>query len=335
MARPRPPRVFAPDDPQLSVEAPARIDDLALPEAGLPAAKVPGYAEPGRGVRWGGVLLSALGGLIGLAAGVWLWDLALGLLARADWIGWLALALLALAGLALVMLVVREGWGLARLARLGRTRSEAEAALKHGDKARAQAAIRDLKRLTAARAELAWRRARFAEHESDIMDAHEMLRLAERELVAPLDPMARAVIAAAARRVSVLTAVSPVALIDMALVAVINLRMLRQLATLYGARPGTIGLMRLARMVIAHIVLTGGVALGDDLVQQVIGHGLTARLSARLGEGVFNGALTARIGIAAIDVCRPLPYIEAPRPRFRDLVAEVARTSEARPRREA
>ena len=77
-------------------------------------------------------------------------------------------------------------------------------------------------------------------------------------------------------------------------------------------------------MVVTHIVLTGGIALGDDVIQQLVGHGLTARLSARLGEGLFNGALTTRIGLAAIDVCRPLPYIEVQRPRFRELVAEVA-----------
>jgi len=71
-------------------------------------------------------------------------------------------------------------------------------------------------------------------------------------------------------------------------------------------------------------VLTGGIALGDDVIQQLVGHGLTARLSRKLGEGVFNGALTTRIGIATIDVCRPLPYIEQQRPRFRELVAEIA-----------
>jgi putative membrane protein len=110
----------------------------------------------------------------------------------------------------------------------------------------------------------------------------------------------------------------------MLFVAAENLRMLRRLATLYGARPGTLALLKLARMVVTHIVLTGGIALGDDVIQQLVGHGLTAKLSARLGEGLFNGALTTRIGLAAIDVCRPLPYIEVARPRFRELVAEVA-----------
>jgi len=48
-------------------------------------------------------------------------------------------------------------------------------------------------------------------------------------------------------------------------------------------------------------------------------------LSARAGQGMFNGGLTVRLGIAAIDLTRPLPFIEAKRPRFRDLALEVSR----------
>lgn len=337
MARssPRRPRVFEADDPKLSLaastmhERPQPID----PEAqGAPplAPVVPPAAGARRGIRWGRLFLSAVGGLVSLGVGIWLAQLATDLIGRQDLIGWLAIGLLALAVLAALMIVAREAWGLARLARLGRAREEADSAIRHADKERARAAVRELKRLTASRDDLAWHRARLAEHEGDIMDARELLTLAERELVAPLDRPARVIVAASARRVSVLTAISPLALVDMAFVAVENMRMLRRLATLYGARPGTLGLLRLARMVLSHIVLTGGVAIGDDLVQQLIGHGLTARLSARLGEGLFNGALTARIGIAAIDVCRPLPWIESTRPRFRDMVAHVARLTEGK-----
>ncbi|GBF28229.1 hypothetical protein MnTg02_03293 [bacterium MnTg02] len=105
-----------------------------------------------------------------------------------------------------------------------------------------------------------------------------------------------------------------------------NLRLLRRLATLYGGRPGTIGLIRIARMVFTHLAITGGMALSSDLIQQMIGHKLTAKISARLGEGLVNGALTARIGIAALDICRPLPFIEAQPPRFRDFLAEIMKT---------
>ncbi len=222
------------------------------------------------------------------------------------------------------MIILREAAGLARLGRLGKIRHEADSAARQNDKPLAVDVADRLKRLYAGRADLAWGLKRLAEHEHDIMDASELLRLTERTLIAPLDPLARSLVASSAKRVSVVTAVSPGALIDMLFVGAENLRMLRRLSTLYGARPGTLSLLRLAREVVAHIVLTGGIALGDDVIQQVIGHGLTAKLSARLGEGLFNGALTTRIGIAAIDVCRPLPYLESRRPRFRELVVEVA-----------
>ena len=38
-----------------------------------------------------------------------------------------------------------------------------------------------------------------------------------------------------------------------------------------------------------------------------MGKGLLGRLSARFGEGTVNGILTARVGLAARDVCRPIP----------------------------
>ena len=73
--------------------------------------------------------------------------------------------------------------------------------------------------------------------------------------------------------------------------------------------------------------MTGGIAAGDSLVQQILGHGLAARLSARLGEGVINGLLTARVGIAAIEVCRPLPFVNGKPPRLADVMAELRRMS--------
>lgn len=309
---------------EVEVFVPAAAPDVAALEPVQLPARRRSVPDLGRGLRWGSLLIGALGGLIGLLASIWLYDTVLALLAREDWIGWLAAGLLALVIFALLMIVVREAAGLLRLGRLGKIRQEADSAARQNDKTLAIDVADRLKRLYAGRKDLAWGLKRLAEHEHDIMDAGELMRLTERTLVAPLDPLARSIVASSAKRVSVVTAVSPGALIDMLFVGGENLRMLRRLATLYGARPGTLSLLKLARMVVTHIVLTGGIALGDDVIQQMIGHGLTAKLSARLGEGLFNGALTTRIGIAAIDVCRPLPYVESQRPRFRELVAEVA-----------
>lgn len=69
----------------------------------------------------------------------------------------------------------------------------------------------------------------------------------------------------------------------------------------------------------AHIAITGGMAVGDSLVQQALGHGIAAKLSARLGEGVLNGMLTARVGLSAMAVCRPMPFAAEPAPRVKDV----------------
>ena len=322
----RPPKAFRPETSSIEIQESAPIDPMPIAEepASEAVAEERQIRSLSRGLRWGSLFFSALLGLAGLGAALWFTSFIEEMLARNDWIGWLALGLASIAGFAAVMIALREIWALAKLKRLGRIRQDAERASLHGDKPLASEVAVKLKGLYRHREDLAWPLARFSEHENDIMDARELLTLAERDLVAPLDHETRSIVAQSAKRISVLTAVSPLALLDMAFVGAENLRMIRRVSTAYGARPGTLSLLRLAREVVTHIVLTGGIAIGDDLIHQVIGHGVTAKLSARLGEGVFNGALTARIGIAAIDVCRPLPFIEETRPRLRDIVAKIS-----------
>jgi putative membrane protein len=320
---PRRPRIFQIDDRRLQ---PAADPFAAVPEpaesaaAGVSAIKA---ARPRRGWRWGALFLSAIGGLISLAVGVWVADFVAALLMREGWLGYAAMALALVALFAALMLTLREALGFLRLARVAAIRAEADAALQAADKRLASAASSGVERLFSDREELAWGRSRLREHRREVLDARELLILTEREMLQPLDRGARALIAASVRRVALLTAVSPSAILDVSFVALENLRMLRRLATLYGGRPGFLGSLRLARLVLGHMALTGGVALGEDVIQQLIGHGLTARLSRRLGEGIMNGAFTGRIGIAAIDLCRPLPFLEQERPRLRDFIAEL------------
>jgi len=99
-----------------------------------------------------------------------------------------------------------------------------------------------------------------------------------------------------------------------------NLRMIRRIAEIYGGRSGTLGSWRLARAVMTHLVATGAVAVGDDLIGSVAGGGVLSKISRRFGEGVVNGALTARVGVAAMEVCRPLPFTRGKRPSVTGLV---------------
>ncbi len=323
--KPRRPRAFQLGDSRLQAPPEPPADVATVSDAELPEPRRPAASHPlrRRGWRWGALFLSAIGGLISLAIGLWIWDFVGRLFARQDWLGWLALILALIAGFAVLMIMLREIIGFIRLARVAAIRSEADAALHKADKRLASSASARIESLFSAREELAWHRRRLHEHRRDVLDARELLTLTEREILRPLDRQARALIAVSVRRVAMVTAVSPSAILDVGFVALENLAMLRRLATLYGGRPGFLGSLRLARLVLGHLAVTGGVALGEDVVQQLIGHGLTARLSARLGEGIMNGAFTGRIGIAAIDLCRPLPFIEAERPKLRDFIAEL------------
>ena len=102
-----------------------------------------------------------------------------------------------------------------------------------------------------------------------------------------------------------MTAISPRAVLDVVFVVAQIVRLVRRIAEIYGGRPGLLGLIKLARSIGAHIAITGGMAVGDSLLQQLVGHGIASRISARMGEGVLNGLLTARVGLSALAVCRP------------------------------
>jgi len=267
--------------------------------------------------RW---FLRAALALLLLVVSVTAWDFVTGLLERNLWLGRGALVLLAVLGALALALVFREWVALVRLRRVDAIRQAAEAARAGGALAEARAVTDRLDRLYAGRSDLAWARRRLSERRGELVDADALLDLSERELVAPLDAAARREVEAAARQVATVTAVVPLALADVMTALVANLRMIRRVAEIYGGRAGTVGAWRLMRSVLTHLVATGAVAVGDDLISTVAGGGLLSRVSRRFGEGVVNGALTARVGIAAMEVCRPVPFSAARRPSVSSLV---------------
>jgi putative membrane protein len=334
------PAAFRIDDPGL-VMAPAQEpydDGRERPRDGArgtaPALRPiatdgdPAVAPARRRPPWTLMFWASAGGLVVLATGLGIANLIEDLWSRAGWLGGLGAALAAVATVALLAILVREGLGLARLATIDGLRTRATGILASDDRAGGRTLGRELIALTRRMPRLARARARLESHLGDIIDGGDLVRLAERELMAPLDDEARRLVAAAARRVSIVTAVSPRAAVDMAFVLITALGLVRRLALLYGGRPGTLGLFTLFRHAVSHLALTGGMAASDGLIQQVIGHGVAAKLSARLGEGVLNGMLTARLGLAAIDATRPLPFTALRRPALNDVAASLLRGAE-------
>ncbi len=314
--RTRVPRAFTPDRAEIVEVA---FSTESEPDLVAPAPRRMGWL--GR-LAWttGGILVSA--GL-GLAADRLIRDL----FARHEWLGWAGLGILGAFLVAVVALIIREMAALRRLSVLDTVRAEAARAHADNDRKRAGAVLDHLNGVYAARPDLARARESLNDQAGDLFDGTEVIALAERSLMTPLDARSRALVAASARRVALVTAVSPRALIDVAFVIYESVRLAGAIAALYGARPGLFGFWRLAGSILAHLAVTGGLVLTDGVVEQLVGQGLAAKLSARLGEGVVNGLMTVRVGIAAMRVVRPLPSATLPQPSVRDFIPELVKVT--------
>ena len=328
------PRAFRLDDVRVAVDDAAaphapmatiltQTADSAAPldpaERQIEAAQGVGVARRRR-LKLSTIAWIGFGGLVSLTLGLWIDSLIEALLARAASLGAVAIAFAALLVVGAVGLLIREVAAVTRQRRIADLHAALARARAADDRDAARALVARLAGLYAHRPESARARAEVEEARRAVVDGRDLVDVAERALLLPIDRKVQAEIAAAARRVSMVTAVSPRAVLDLIFVAAQVVRLTRRIAELYGGRPGLFGFFALLRSIGAHLAITGGMAVGDSLLQQVVGHGVASRISARLGEGVLNGLLTARVGLSAMAVCRPAPF-EVDKPPG---VAEVA-----------
>lgn len=293
--------------------------ERAPPPQGQAMATVATLAarKPSVLARWFWRLAAALvGTLVSIAA----WNFATGLVTANPVLGWAVSALMLAFLLVVVLIAIKEVSVFARLSRIDALHRDADRALADEDLALARNVVARLDQLYRGRDDTRWGRQRLAERQGDVFDASGLIGLADDALLAPLDAAARAEVEAAARQVATVTALVPLALADVAAALTSNLRMIRRIGEIYGGRSGTLGAWRLTRAVMSHLVATGAVAVGDDMLDHVVGGGLLGKLSRRFGEGLVNGALTARVGVATMDVCRPLPFADGKKPSVRGLI---------------
>jgi putative membrane protein len=325
--RPPRPRAFRLDDRRVAVDdRPAPYPPAAVIQSQhepIPAAAAPGGIDEAEleveaaqksgliarsrftlaGLAWTG-----LGGLASLALGLWATDLIEGLFARAESLGIIGLifGLVFLAGL--IGVLAREMVAVGRQTRIAEMHVAFARARAADDREEARRLVGRLVTLYSNRPETARARAEVEDAARAIIDGRDLVDVAERAILRPLDEKAQGAIAEAAKRVSLVTAISPRAILDVVFVAAQIVRLTRRIAEIYGGRPGLLGLVKLGRSIGAHIAITGGLAVGDSVLQQLVGHGIASRISARMGEGVLNGMLTARVGLSALAVCRPMPF---------------------------
>ena len=305
------------EDNELSpAEAPPvpEIGDAALPAVAQHLAK-----SGGRMSRLGRWFFASLAALVSGLVGIAMWDFVTGLLATRPTIGLVITALTALVLALLLLVALREALAYHRLGVLENLQSSISDA-RLGGRDDGTKAAQNVMALYRGREELTWKINRVNERMPDQLDAESVLVLVETEVMDPLDKAALAEVESASRRVAMTTALVPIALADIGIALATNMRMVRAVAQIYGGRSGTVGSWRLVRAVLTHLVATGAVAIGDDLIGSVAGGAIAGKISRRFGEGIINGALTARVGITAITLCRPMPFVVREKPKTRNVV---------------
>ena len=162
--------------------------------------------------------------------------------------------------------------------------------------------------------------------QAELQDSHndrEVMVLYAVRVQPVADKQARAKISRYAAESTLMIAVSPLAMVDMAFIAWRNIRMINQIARIYGIELGYFSRLRLFRGVLFNIAFAGASELVREVGLDWMSQDIMARLSARAAQGIGAGLLTARLGIKAMELCRPLPWLNDDKPRLADFRSEL------------
>lgn len=154
-------------------------------------------------------------------------------------------------------------------------------------------------------------------HHSD----KEVMALYQSTLLVKQDQDAKKIINRFACESGLLVALSPMAIVDMAAVLWRGTKMIEQITRVYGLRLGYASRVSLYRSLLKHMLFAGSAELISDLGTTAIGAELAGKLSARAGQGISAGILTARLGYKAMELSRPIAQL----PNKKSLLSETSR----------
>ena len=299
---------------------PAVIDEVIEPD-GANVAILPPRRRRRRG--WRARLAGLFGiGLLGAFAFQTV-DYAGDLIAESPFLGWpfaAFLVMLVTAAIGWTGMEMREFRRLSARATLRRDAERLAASDLHGE---AGPLLAQVTAELGGRGELAPALARFEASATDALGDAERLRLYEMQVLAPADRAAYRIVLAGGRDIGILTALSPLGLLDGVLVLWRTAAMMRAIASLYGMAPGPAATLSLLRRSLRNAIVAGLADIVSHAALEHVGAGLMALVSARAGQGAGNALLASRLGLEAIRECRPLPFVAEEPPRLARMRASL------------
>jgi putative membrane protein len=268
------------------------------------------------------ILTAGLGiGFVALLG--WLVQSAIHSIGDGSALGVVAAMAFGLIAVGLAGLIIGEIVALMRLKNRGALRGMVDGAIADGGAEALQRAIDELQETHAARPALAWALSRYKEQAEEVPDASDRLLLYERIVLGPLDEASVQAVSRFARRSAVLTAMSPNPVLDAILVLWLSLAVVRSVARVQGLRPGLLASGALIRRTATAIVAAGAMEALHDIGPHAVAGGVLRKAAGRLGEGAINGVLTVRVGLAALEATRPMPFRSRARPSANQVIGQA------------
>lgn len=311
-------------EPERAAPVPVEEEQAILtgrePELAVPAMAAAVARPRSRVGRW---LAGAVAALVVVAVGFDTADLLNRAFGTSTALGVGVSLLVGVAAVAALKLLLDEMRSIRRLRHIETLRQQADRMGAEPGEGEADRFAGSLERLYQGRAELVPALDRVKEHITDAHDQAEVVRLLDREVLAPIDRQAYQLVLRASRDTAVATALSPAAVLDLAVVLWRNLKLVREVTALYGARPGYVGSLKLLRRMLGNIAVAGVTESAHHVAVEALGGSLAAAISTRMGQGVINGLLTARVGVTAMHLCRPIAFGPHNRPSLTQIRKEL------------
>lgn len=150
-----------------------------------------------------------------------------------------------------------------------------------------------------------WRNSIMATHsDAEVLDMYDAMVVAEQ------DKQATRIVSQHATEAAALVAISPLAVADMLLVAWRNFKMIDNLSEIYGIELGYWSRLSLFKSVLINMAAAGASELAIDAGMDLMSMDLAGKVSARAGQGLGIGILTARLGLKSMSLLRPTPWHE-------------------------
>lgn len=150
----------------------------------------------------------------------------------------------------------------------------------------------------------------------DAYNSHEVLTLFSHTVLQPIDKQVKKMISQNAAENAVIVAISPLAIVDVLMIAWRNIALVNKITRAYGMELGYFSRLRLFRMVLTNMVFAGATEIATDMGSEFFSQNLTAKISMRAAQGIGVGLLTARLGIKAMEFCRPVAFTKNERPKL-------------------